>query len=507
MVNRLRFLLFLLIGFASTSTLFGQLVTDLSDQSTARQRIMLEVGGFGSSVAQTPFWFRSRQYGTVPLSGPAGLVRVGLTRQFGDVMNPRKIQGKVAIEGVANVGSSSRLILPVAYVSLFTKNFELYAGRRREVFGLVDTLLSSGSYAWSGNALPLYKIQLGTRGYVPLGFTKGIVAVNGLYAHGWFSDTDSIQNSFLHQKALFVRISVFRNRVRLYGGMTHHAQWGGSSTKYRNGITINGKIPSSLDTYKHIVLVQQPPNDPTQYTNHDLVNQAGNHLGSIDFALEVDGDQSTWFLYHQHPFEDKSGAAFQNVPDGLYGVRWKNGRKEAHNGFRLMQVTAEFLTTLNQTDFDFEIGSRLYNGADDYFNNYQYLDGWTHRQRVIGTPFLTRWQDSRADLHNLKGGFARNGPLMISNNRVQVSHLGLLGQWPSGMQVKALLSYSRNLGRPITTDPRAPFSQVSGLAELTLPVQWLGGSQLNLAVALDQGQWLTNNVGGWLSLRKTIQKP
>ncbi|MFD2936735.1 capsule assembly Wzi family protein [Spirosoma flavum] len=504
MVNRLRSTFLSLVCLTSTCELIAQAIPDTT---TAQQSIMAEVGGFGSSATQTPFWLRSRQYGIVPLKGPAGLVRVGMTKQFGDFPNSRKIHVKVAVEGVANVGTSSQLILPVAYASLLSKHFELYVGRRREVFGLGDTLLTSGSYSWSGNALPVYKIQFGTRGFVPLGFTKGVVALNGMYAHGWFSNTDSIQNSFLHQKALFVRISLFRNRVRLYGGLTHSAQWGGYSNVIRNGLyTVHGKIPSSLQTYKDIILVRQPPNDPTQYSSFDLSNQAGNHLGSIDMALEVDNDQANWFLYYQHPFEDKSGVAFQNMPDGLYGIRWKNKHTDAYNGFRLTQITAEFLTTLNQTNFNFDIGSRLYNGADDYFNNYQYVDGWTHKQRVIGTPFLTRWLDSREDLHDLKGGFKGNGPMMISNNRVQVSHLGLLGHWPSGTQLRALLSYSQNFGRPITSDPRAPLSQFSGMAELILPVPWLGGSQLNLAVALDQGQWLTNNVGGRLGMRKVIQK-
>ena len=499
----LRFSFLFLVCLVHTHTLIGQAIPDTV---TAAQSFMTEVGGFGSSATQTPFWFRSRQYGTVPLKGPAGLVRMGLTKQFGDFRSSRNVHVKVAVEGVANVGTSSRLILPVAYVSLLLKHFELYAGRRREVFGLADTLLSSGSYAWSGNALPLYKIQFGTRGYVPLGFTKGIVALNGLYAHGWFSNTDSIQNSFLHQKALFARISLFHNRVRLYGGLTHYAQWGGNSSIYKSGITVHGKIPSSLQTYRDIILVRQPPSDTTQYSAFDLLNQAGNHLGSIDMALEIDNAQANWFLYYQHPFEDKSGVAFQNMPDGLYGIRWKNKRTDPYSSFRLVQITAEFLTTLNQTGFDFNIGSRLYNGADDYFNNYQYLDGWTHRQRVIGTPFLTRWLDSREDLHDIKGGYKNYSPMMISNNRVQVTHLGLLGQWPSGTQLRALLSYSRNFGRPIRSDSRTPLPQFSGMTELMLPVQWLGGCQLNLALALDQGQWLTNNVGGWLSIRKVIQK-
>ncbi|MCX6218950.1 capsule assembly Wzi family protein [Spirosoma sp.] len=500
MINIVRFILLFLACIAVQPRLVAQAIPDTV---TARQSFMAEVGGFGSSARQTPFWFRSRQYGTVPLTGPAGIVRLGLTRQFG---NLQRIHSKVAVEGVANVGTRSQFILPVAYASLLSRNFELYLGRKREVFGLVDTLLSSGSYAWSGNALPIYKIQLGSRGYVPLGFTKGVVALNGMYAHGWFSNTDSIQNSFLHQKALFVRINLFRSRVKLYGGVTHYAQWGGSSRTLKGAYTVDGKIPSSLQTYKDIILVRQPPNDTAQYSHFDLINQAGNHLGSIDVAMEIDAKEGNWFLYYQHPFEDKSGVAFQNMPDGLYGIRWKNKQLDGRRGFVIRQLTAEFLTTLNQTDFNFNIGSRLYNGADDYFNNYQYVDGWTHRQRIIGTPFITRLMDSREDLHNLKGGRKNFGPMMISNNRVQVGHFGMLGEWPSGVQLRTLLSFSRNLGRPMSSDPRTPLTQFSGMAQLMLPVSWLGGTQLNLAVALDQGQWLTNNLGGWLSLRKVIQK-
>jgi hypothetical protein len=503
MVNRLRLISCLFVCLLPAYTLTGQAIPDTI---TAQQSLMAEIGGFGSSARQTPFWFRSRQYGTVPLTGPAGILRVGLTRQFGNFRNARKIHAKVAVEGVANVGTGSQLILPVAYASLLSGNFELYAGRRREVFGLADTLLSSGSYAWSGNALPLYKIQFGTRGYVPLGFTKGVVALNGMYAHGWLGNTDSIQRSFLHQKALFARVSLFRNRVRLYGGLTHVAQWGGYSSTLSKRFAVDGQLPTSLETYKDIILVRQPPNDTTKYSGHDIVNQAGNHLGSIDVALELDNAQANWYLYYQHPFEDKSGVAFQNMPDGLYGLRWKNKRPRSSSGFQLTQVTAELLTTLDQSGFNFEIGSRLYNGADDYFNNYQYVDGWTHRQRVIGTPFITRRADARDDLHDLKGGNGKHGLMMISNNRVQAGHLGLLGQWPSGAQMRVLLSYSRNYGQPMSRDLRAPLSQFSGMTQLTLPVRWLGGSQLSMAVALDQGQWLTNTVGGWLSLRKVIHQ-
>lgn len=494
---KIRFLLFSLLLLVSTGG-FGQAIPD----TTTRQRaFFIEVGGVVASAPQTPFWLRSRQYGLVPLSNPAGIARLGGVRYVGDPANPRRVNVKLGVEGVLNLApDASRVLLPEVYASFRLGGFELYGGRRREMFGLTDTLLSSGSYAWSGNALPITKVQLGTRGFVPVPFTGGRLAINALFAHGWFSNTDSVQGSFLHQKVLFARVSLLQGRAHLFAGVAHHAQWGGRRSALGN-LTLNGQIPGTLRNYWDVITVRPPPNDTTQYSRFDLVNRVGNHLGSIDLALDFLGSQSNWYLYYQHPYEDKSGVAFQNMPDGLYGVRWRNVRPVRPREFRLMQLTMEVLSTTNQGGFDIKTGSRLYDGADDYFNNYQYVDGWTQQQRIIGTPFMTRWLDARSDLHDLKGAFGRE---MISNNRVQVVHVGLLGGWPSGVQLRALLSHSNNFGRPITHDPRTPLSQFSGLIESMIPLDRLGQSQIKIALAVDQGGWLTNSLGGWLSFRETL---
>ncbi|KAF4530856.1 hypothetical protein B566_EDAN018889, partial [Ephemera danica] len=56
-----------------------------------------------------------------------------------------------------------------AYAKAKWKAFELYAGRRKEIQGLVDTTLTSGSYIWSGNTLPMPKIDLSIQNYTSLG--------------------------------------------------------------------------------------------------------------------------------------------------------------------------------------------------------------------------------------------------------------------------------------------------------------------------------------------------
>ncbi|WP_165840943.1 capsule assembly Wzi family protein [Larkinella punicea] len=448
-----------------------------------------------SSARQTPFWLRANQFGSVPFVAPATLARLGSTGTFRRDSVGKGWGAGYGVEAVAFAGPNSRILLPEAYAKVSYRSIELVVGRRKEKMGLVDTTLSSGSYSWSGNALPITKIQIGTNGFTPLKFTRGVIAINAFFAHGWFPTTDSIRNSFLHQKALYGRIGKPNWKVKFYGGILHNAQWGGHSDYLSDWHAIDGKLPSSFKDYLHIILSKQPGQNE-ELSNHDLVNQFGNHLGSIDLGIEISLGRWQVMGYHQHPFEDKSGVAFINVPDGLYGIRFITQPVKT-NGFQLHHILFEYLNTMDQSGATVETGTR-YDGQDDYFNNYQYLDGWVNNRHVIGTPFLSR----RADiLPERRNDFPNKRIWSIANNRVQMGHLGLAGMVGQGIQWQTRLSISQNYGTH-----RYPFaksvSQFSGAAWLTWPLSWLGGSELRTAIALDQGQLYSNAFGGWISIRK-----
>jgi hypothetical protein len=381
----------------------------------------------------------------------------------------------------------------------------LWAGRKKEIIGLGDSTLSSGFYSWSGNALPITKVQIGTNRFTPLGFTGNVVSVHAFFSHGWFINSDSIKESYLHQKALYVRIGKPRWRVQLTGGVFHNAQWGGRSAYVPPFWAKNGRMPDSFNDYLYVLTAREGgTSDSPNLTEFDRVNRVGNHLGSIDFGVHVNLGRWQAMGYYQHPFEDKSGVAFVNLPDGLYGLRLQ--RKPGTNGgFRIDHVLFEYLNTMSQSGSQTHTGSR-YDGKDDYFNNYQYLDGWVQDHNVIGTPFLSR----RSDIGpNLPYGPEKR-IWAIANNQVELYHLGLAGTVGTAStagtdqlirwQVK--LSASQNHGAP-----RLPFqqsvSQFSGVIFVTWPLSWLGGSELRTAVASDNGQLYRNAVGGWLSLRKT----
>ena len=206
-------------------------------------------------------------------------------------------------------------------------------------------------------------------------------------------------------------------------------------------------------------------------------------------------------LYYQHPFEEKSSLLFQNIPDGLYGISFKKTGTMS-NALQMRRLTFEVLTTMYQGGFDYNIGSLRFNGANDYFNNYQYLNGWTYKSKVIGTPFLTVWKDSRLDLNNIEGGF---GKMIVSNNRVQLIHMG--SEWGVGnFNIKVLMSRSINFGRPIVKDQRLPKEQFSGLFQINYSFKNKGfsGWSAEVKYGLDTGSWLNNTNCVVFSISKEI---
>ncbi|WP_234736938.1 capsule assembly Wzi family protein [Tellurirhabdus bombi] len=475
-------ILFVLI-LLSVNTLFAQSNTHFTSSYSA------EVGAFVSSSKRMPFWLRANQYGIVPLTAPVGTLRLGTQGEWRPDSSAQHNRWfvKYGAYAVGNVAQKSQVLLPEAYAMAGIGKFYAYAGRRREIIGLGDSTLSSGFYSWSQNAMPITKVQIGTNGFVPLGFTKGIISVNFLYAHGWFPNTDSVQGSFLHQKTLFGRIGKPNWKVRLYGGVVHNVQWGGRSNYVRREWTMNGsgKFASSFQDYLRLVVAKTPGGEG--YSSVDSLNQIGNHLGSLDFGIDVDLKGWNVLVYHQHPFEDKSGLVFLNFPDGLYGLRSKNTKMTPIRTFRVRQVTFEYLTTMNRLN---SVPGK-YEG-DEYFNHGQYIDGWARGQRVIGTPFISRWNDTRQDLYGSRQD------RMISNNTIKVYHAALMGEFSSGISLDMRLSVSENFGyfRGGKRD------QFSGVIRTGIPIAFLGGSEVQAAVSLDKGGLFHDALGGYIGLRK-----
>ena len=464
----------------------------------------IEIGGLASTDSHTPFWLQTNQFGIVPRSGSALLVRGGLQHSWllskpDTVKQWRKRLGtstpeqawrlEAGAEVAANMGSSAqRILLPQAYGAIRYGNWQLLVGRRKQWVGLSDSTLGMGSYAWSGNALPIPKIQLGLTRFTAVPFTRGWVSILGFYSDGWFEKGRPVTSELkLHQKQLYGRIGKPTSKLKLYGGFNHQVQWGGKSP-YE---TVNGQMPNGLKNYL-VMIFGGGKVDTINATRFDNANRVGNHLGTIDFAFEINGNQSNWFFYRQNVYEDGSLYRLTNIADGLNGVRIR--RKNANkNHFSVSEIVFEGLYTKSQGGSVFIFDEQIF-GKDNYFNHTQVRDGWSYFDRTIGTPFITPTSETIWKFPNY-------GDAFTSNSRVWVFHTGLGGTLSRNVEWSTKFSYSSNNGVYDLLFPTTVY-QFSGLVRVQARMNWLGGTILTGSVATDIGGLYPNSFGGMLSLRK-----
>lgn len=454
-------------------------------------RVWVELAGYGATSSRTPFWFHANQWGVVPMTGQAGSVRTGITgRQpfSGDTLSKRNWTYVYGMDVVGNVGKYSKLLLPQAYAGIDFKGFQLTVGRFKQYVGFNDHELGSGAYMWSGNALPIPKIQLGFADYKPL--FKNFLYFKGFYADGIFENNRPITSHLkLHNKALFLRLGRPSGKVKLYGGFNHAVQWGGKSPYF----TQNGQMPNGLGYYWYVITGLKPKNK-TELSHFDRTNRIGNHVASLDAGIELDLQNVNIFLYRQNLVEDGSLFYLNNIKDGLNGLvfKFKNAKP---SGFSLEKLTMELLYTKSQggTETTNTNGIR---GKDDYFNNGQVRDGWSYLGRGIGTPFITAARENN---------WPPYADFFTNNNRVWVTHLGMKG---SLQQVtwKTKLSFSSNQGTYDQPFPETVY-QFSGLLAMAKQTRLLGGSTVQAALSLDQGKLFESALGLMLSIRKDFNFP
>lgn len=484
-------------GFTLSFLSIAALPAAAQEKDNAPIRYELETGGMISTGKTLPFWMRTNQYGEVPLESGIVTFRGQLRKDY------EKQEGKkhrfsygYGARGVANVGRTNELILPELYGKIRFGAFELYAGRRREIMGLVDSTLSSGSYIWSGNALPIPKVQISVPHYTPI-LKSGLIAMKGNFAHGWFGSDEFTKSYFLHQKSIYVRLGRPEWHFRLHVGINHEAQWGGKPAepyqekKTGRWITSYG---NNLSAYKHIVLgtpvhPEEAPDLFGEGSLNEAGNRAGNHLGSADIALEYDAPGVNIFLYRQSIYDDGSLFYLNNIQDGLNGIAFT--RKNANQG--ILKLVVEYLYTVSQggggsTDAPSAVIPEL-RGRDNYFSNGIYKNGWTYNGGTIGTPFITPWTHLTGI--DYKGSKNR----LIVNNRVKALMIAM--QSRAGIfDLTTRLSFSKNRGNyniPLSAN------QTSIQQTVSFPIR---SFTLQTGLYYDQGELLEKNLGLSVMLRR-----
>ncbi len=485
------FILFLCVFYGIHFHVSGQI-------SLRQMEASLSSGFLIGNPHQQAYFLRNMAYGTVPSKGSAWATQINISQDIDSIAHsPLAI--RYAIQGNLNLGKETRVLLPEAYLQLASRKFSLYVGRKREIFGIADSSLSSGSYIWSGNALPLPKVQASTKGFVSLG-KRQLFAFNTGMAHGWFGN-DSVQRYFLHQKWFYGRLGKPEWRVQLFAGFNHQVQWGGKPMRpYIE--TQTGKLISDYGndwaTYLKVVSgisrnAQGNGTDINGLPLNEALNRSGNHLGTIDIATQIRFNYFRLLVYRQSIYEDGSLYYLSNISDGLTGISLRSLQSKSI----IQQINLEWLRTDNQGGATGS-GNTIpeLRGGDNYFNNGIYDAGWTYKGQVIGTPLLTPLSQLNPAL--LQGNTTLMNPSAILNNRVKAFSLAISGSYQAWDYQSRLVISSNwgTYGRPLDN-----VRQVSFLQNLSYQ---RGNLHYIARLAFDSGTLYTSQFGAYVGIRTTI---
>ena len=471
-------------------------------QKPRKANYSVELGGFYSIKNKIPFWLRSNQFGALPNTDNTVLFRQHI-QSIKDTSRAN-FKGEYAFDMALFVGSQAKIVIPEAYYKLYYKKFALTAGRKRQVHGFVDSTLSSGSITWSGNSLPLPEIQLSVPEYTKVLFP--FLSFKGHFSHAWFGNQTSVKGYYLHQKSFYGRIGSPNSKIKLYGGVLHHAQWGGIpkygipdwDTRY-----VNGKFPTGWYVYRNILLpFSNPSKDSLVNPNtspYDFENRYGNHLGQIDMGGELTLKKARMLFYRQIIFETgQTFSSLTNIDDGLYGISITSLNPESI----VNKLVLEFVHTTNQGLYrsgllrliGFE-GKHYGRNQNFYFNHGQYYEGWSYNGLTIGSPFLIPNPDIRFE--NKDNGLIQ---LFANNNNIKAGYMGMTNKLNT-IRLESRLSFSRNFGtgnNPLKAD------QFSIATKAAIPAPKLKGI-VNVGVGIEHGDLIYDNFGAFVSFKKIWQ--
>ena len=388
----------------------------------------------------------------------------------------QKLQVDYGIEAINRYNSDYDLRLQQYYADVSWWYFNLHAGARKETFGNQYDPLSSGSLLYSENARPIPKVAVSSD-YIPVPFSKGYIEFKGYLAHGWFEKDRYTERPLLHHKNVYVQVGG-DFPVNAHYGFHHYAMWGGVSPEY-------GQIPDGWNAYKKIFLAEKGAEEDAPV--NEVINALGNHLGSRNFGLDYQADNFGLQLYWQTIFEDGSGKRWRNIEDGLWGLVYKNRKK--NNKPLVESALYEYLHTTDQSGEHHEIDGKILGGNDNYFNNYLYLSGWTAKNYTIGTPMIT--SPIINDEENIQ----------VLNNKVIAHHLGIKGWLMDNLYYRALMTYSINYGTNKNSFEPAK-KEYSVLTEVNYQLPEQPAWQFKMKVAADFGDMYGKNFGVFLGVVK-----
>jgi hypothetical protein len=466
----------------------------------------IELGAVGTSNDQVPFWMRTNNYGSNPIQGASGFLVGSIKKGYRvDSLNwtHSRWDWATGIEARINGGNIVNVQLIELYVKAKYAMFQIQGGRTKDMMGLVDSSLSSGAFAVSGNAFGIPKIELSIPDYWPLPILRQVVSIKGNFAVGDVGTLKTEQaqqlrtsevNTFYHQKSLYVRIARPNWRVKLYGGINHQVFWGDERVTFGKDYELN-----NIQSFWYVVTGRA-------YGNKSVLrSKVGNHIGSVDQAITYDFNSLQLKGYHQFFYDVGGLYHLNNIRDGLWGFSIER-KSLSDSKIFIKKILFEFLDSRSQGG---ELKSKVTpSGDEDYYNNYVYTKGWTYRDENIGNNFFTNKKYQKKDLPHFDDE-------NFGNNRIMLLHVGAEWSW-NKWQITNKVSFSRNYGTYATS----PIGNSTGSKRIIQPPPYFypvnqsstyiqasralkKNYSITFVLATDYGDLLYNSLGGMVKLTKS----
>ena len=425
----------------------------------------LEVSaGMLTSKNTLPFWTWANQNGRVPTQHSTLSTQNSFFTRLRINKHPdteKEIDWFYGIDVTDRTNATQALSFTDAYTGLTYKQFKLTLGRKAETFGLVDSLLSSGSECYTQNAPTIPKIAISTNGYIDL---TDWLAFNAYLAHGWMGTDQYVKNAYIHQKYFYLRFgsSDPDNGVNFFTGFHDIASWRGDN------------LPSSFKDYLNVFTGK----GGTVGSIYDQQNALGDHRGTIEFALQQKDPDRDWYLYAQTMFEDASGFRFWYPGDLLFGVSMINKNPDTP----ISRINLELLDTR------YDGNSLTPTDMDNYFKNFEY-SGWVHQGYAIGTPFIPFIQSENNWFEPL--------------NKVHVINASIILHITKHLNPRIRLARIQNFGsfdNPIPDNQKTTIFVTDITNTTPIAKSWT----LTQQIALDAGKTIHPNPALGLTIKKQI---
>ena len=304
-----------------------------------------------------PFWLWANQDGRIPKEGNSSFTRLCFGRKGYEQKELDWMYGLDAT--MRSKGAEPPTRWTDAWAGLAYKKVQLSIGRKSEIFGLADSLLTAGPEVNSRNAPTIPKVAISTRGgYVELTSTVG---VNAYLAHGWFGTDPYSSGPFLHEKFVYFRFgdTMPDDGVNVYAGLHDNCIWGGQG------------YPSGIGDFFRVLTGHSGGSNASL---SDQQNTLGDHKGMLETAVQFKGLDQDWYLYGMTMYEETNGFRLFQPGDWLVGASVISKDPDR----RVQRLNVECIDTRIQTGGAVNAESR-YNG--------QY-GGWVHEGYGIGSPFI-----------------------------------------------------------------------------------------------------------------------